>query len=98
MKHADWQQTTVLSGDPGEELAKLKASAGPDLTILGSGQIVAQAAAAGLLDEVQLIIVPVILGAGKSQFAGVAQKPWWKISRSKTFANGRVFIAYEHKV
>lgn len=98
MKRADWQHTTLLAGDPGEELATLKASPGPDLTILGSGQIVAQAAAAGLLDEVQLMIVPVILGAGKSLFSGVARKPWWKLSRSKTFANGRVFVAYERKV
>jgi hypothetical protein len=36
----------------------------------------------------------VVLGSGKSQFAGVSGKPWWSLSRSKTFQNGRVFLAY----
>lgn len=78
-------------------IVKLKQTDGPDLTVLGSGQIVAQLEAAGLFDSLQLLIVPVILGAGKSQFSGVTQKPWWKVARSKTFKNGRVFVAYERK-
>jgi dihydrofolate reductase len=94
---SDWQHTTVLSGDPAQEIAKLKRTEGPDLTVLGSGQIVAQLEAAGLFDSIQLLIVPVILGAGKSQFSGVKQKPWWKVARCRTFKNGRVFVAYERK-
>jgi hypothetical protein len=34
------------------------------------------------------------LGSGKSQFAGVSGKPRWNLSRSRTFKNGRVFLAY----
>jgi dihydrofolate reductase len=97
LKKSDWEHTTVLSGDPAQEIAKIKQTDGPDLTVLGSGQIVAQLEAAGLFDSLQLLIVPVILGAGKSQFFGVKQKPWWKVARSKTFNNGRVFVAYERK-
>lgn len=51
-------------------------------------------AAARLIDEVQLLVCPVVLGSGKSQFAGVTGKPRWTLSRSKTFKNGRVFLAY----
>jgi dihydrofolate reductase len=64
------------------------------MTILGSGAIVAQLAAAGLIDDVQLMVCPVLLGSGKSLFAGVAGKPRWTLSRSRTFRNGRVFLAY----
>ena len=40
------------------------------------------------------MVVPVVLGTGKSHFAGVTGKPWWTLSRSKTFRNGRLFVAY----
>ena len=90
----DWSNTTLLAGDPATEMARIKQTPGPDLTVLGSGSIVAQLTAAGLIDEVQLLICPVVLGSGKSQFAGVSGKPMWTLSRSKTFQNGRVFLAY----
>jgi dihydrofolate reductase len=91
---AEWSNTTLLKDDPAASLARIKQTEGPDLTVLGSGSIVAQLVAAGLIDEVQLLVCPVVLGSGKSQFAGVSGKPWWRLSRSKTFQNGRVFLAY----
>ena len=84
----------LLSADPATEIARMKQTPGPDLTVLGSGTIVAQLTAAGLVDEVQLMVAPVMLGSGRSLFAGVSGKPWWTLSRSKTFRNGRVFLAY----
>jgi dihydrofolate reductase len=91
---AEWSNTTLLKGDPAEEIARIRNTPGPDLTLLGSGTIVAQLAAADLIDEVQLLVCPIVLGAGKSQFAGVTARPRWTLSRSKTFKNGRVFLAY----
>jgi dihydrofolate reductase len=91
---ADWSNTTLLRDDPATEISRIKQTPGPDMTVLGSGTIVAQLAAAGLIDEVQLLVCPVVLGSGKSQFAGVSGKPWWTLSRSKSFKNGRVFLAY----
>lgn len=91
---AQWANTTLLRKDPAAEIARIKQTPGPDMTILGSGTIVAQLAEARLIDEVQLLVCPVMLGSGRSQFAGVTGKPWWNLSRSKTFQNGRVFLAY----
>jgi dihydrofolate reductase len=91
---AGWSNTTLLKNDPATDIARIKQTPGPDMTVLGSGTIVAQLAAAGLIDEVQLFVCPVVLGSGKSQFAGVSGKPWWTLSRSKAFKNGRVFLAY----
>ena len=90
----DWSNTTLLTGDPATEIARIKQSPGPDLTVLGSGSIVAQLSAAGLIDTIQLMVCPVILGSGKSQFAGVTDTPRWTLSRSQIFKNGRVFLAY----
>lgn len=89
-----WSNTTLLKGNPAAEIARLKQMPGPDVVVLGSGSIVAQLAEARLIDEVQLMICPVVLGSGKSQFAGVMGKPLWTLSRSRTFKNGRVFLAY----
>jgi len=94
LNSAAWSNTTLLKGDPASEIARIKQTPGPDMTVLGSGTIVAQLTAAGLIDELQLLICPVLLGSGKSQFAGVGGKPRWTLSRSKTFNNGRVFLAY----
>lgn len=91
---ASWSHTTLLAGDPATEIARIKQSSGPDLTVLGSGTIVGQLAAAGLVDEVQLLVCPVVLGSGKSQFAGVGDQLRWTLLRSKAFRNGRVFLAY----
>ena len=95
LEKANWSNTTLLRGDPATEIARLRETSGPDMTVLGSGTIVAQLAQARLLDEVQLLVCPVVLGSGKSQFAGVTGKPWWTLSRSRTFKNGRVFLAYQ---
>lgn len=95
LRSADWSNTTLLRSDPATEIARIKETSGPDMTVLGSGTIVAQLAEAGLIDEVQLMVCPVVLGSGRSQFDGVSDWLRWTPSRSKTFKNGRVFLAFK---
>jgi dihydrofolate reductase len=94
MKSAAWQNSRVVSADPVGELSRLKAGKGPDMTILGSGSIVALAATAGLLDELQVMLVPVTLGAGKRLFDGIPRSLAWRRDNSRQFSNGNVFISY----
>lgn len=94
LDEAGWSNTTLLREDPAVAIARIRQTEGPDLTVLGSGSIVAQLAAAGLIDEVQLLICPVVLGSGKSQFAGVDDRSRWTLARSRTFQNGAVFLVY----
>ena len=83
-----------ISGDLLEQVRKLKKQSGTGLTILGSG-IVAQLAQAGLIDEYQLLLNPVILGKGRTMFEGVEGKPALKLISTRTFGNGNVLLCYE---
>jgi dihydrofolate reductase len=94
LKKADWTNTTVLHSDPVQEIAKLKRADGPGLTILGSGGIVKQLAAAGLIDDYQLMVCPVILGSGRTLFEEISSRPTLKLVNSRTFKNGKVFLHY----
>jgi dihydrofolate reductase len=94
LKSADWSNTRVVNADLAGELRKLKSGKGPDMTILGSGSIVAQAASAGLLDELQVMLVPVALGAGKRLFDGIPRGISWRREEVRQFSNGNVFIRY----
>jgi dihydrofolate reductase len=92
---AEWNNTRLITGDPASELRKLKQESGPGMAILGSGQIVAQLAAAGLIDEYQLVVNPIVLGAGRTLFEGLGNRLPLRLMRSRVFKNGKTFLAYE---
>src|SRR5262245_50251577 len=66
LKKADWPNTRLVKDDMLGEVRRLKQQSGKDLTVLGSGSIVAQLAQAGLIDEYQILLNPVMLGKGKT--------------------------------
>jgi len=94
LKKADWANTTLLSGDPATEIARLKKEDGPDMTVLGSGQIAAQLVQAGLFDEIGLMVLPVALGGGRTLFEGVTGRPRLRLKEARPFRNGSVYLTY----
>ncbi len=64
----DWENSVLLSGDPGDAVAELKAADGPDLVILGSGMLIQALRRRNLIDEYQLNIFPLVLGQGMRLF------------------------------
>jgi dihydrofolate reductase len=62
------------------------------MTIMGSGSIVAQLADAGLIDEYQIVVSPLVLGNGRTLFEGVKKKLPMKLTRSRAFGNGNVVL------
>jgi dihydrofolate reductase len=94
LKTPDWAGTTLLSGDPATEIARLKKESGPDMTVLGSGRIAAPLAQAGLFDEIGLMVIPVLLGKGRSLFEGVTGRPRLKLKEARPFQNGNVYLTY----
>jgi dihydrofolate reductase len=92
-----WQNTAFLRGDIPSAVRKLKQEPGEDLAILGSGSIVAPLAEAGLIDEYQIVVNPLVLGKGKSLFTGVARKVPLTLTRTRAFGNGNVLLCYQPK-
>jgi dihydrofolate reductase len=89
-----WQNTRLINGNLPQEVRKLKASAGEGIVILGSGTIVSQLAQENLIDQYQLIVNPVVLGAGRTLFEGVNTLRLKRV-QSRTFNNGNVLLTYE---
>ena len=95
MDQASWNNTKVVNGDIVAGMRTLKEQPGDDMVIMGSGSIVSQFTTAGLIDEFQFVLCPIILGAGRTLFEGVAPRPALKRTQSRTFKNGNVFLRYE---
>ncbi len=95
MERASWNNTTLVKSGVAEAIRKMKNASGDDMVILGSGSIVSQLAQERLIDEYQIVLNPVVLGAGRTMFDGVTQKFPLKLTKSRTFANGNVFLRYE---
>lgn len=89
-----WHNSTVLSGSLETSIRELKESAGKDITILGSGSIVAQLTDLGLIDSYQLMINPVALGAGTPLFQGIKNPLNLKLVNSAILSNGILVLDY----
>jgi dihydrofolate reductase len=92
---ASWNNTRLIKGDLANEVRKLKAESGDQLVVMGSGTIVSQLAQAGLIDEYQMVLNPIILGEGRTMFEGVEDKVPLKLTNTRTFKNGNVLLNYE---
>jgi dihydrofolate reductase len=67
-----WKNARLAKGSAAEEVAALKRAPGKDIIIQNSTRLAQSLMAAGLVDELQLIVAPVALGAGRALFAGLA--------------------------
>lgn len=92
---ASWQNTTLVRGDIVAAVRKMKHEPGKGMAILGSGSIVSQLTQAGLIDEYQIVVNPIVLGQGKTMFAGLKEKVALRLTRTRTFGNGNVLLCYE---
>ncbi|MDF5757573.1 dihydrofolate reductase family protein [Spongiactinospora sp. TRM90649] len=90
---ADWQNSTLVSGDVVKELARIKEEPGGNLAITGSGTLVASLLRAGLLDELHLLVHPIVVGSGKRLFEDGAQVPL-RLTDSTTFSTGVLHLVY----
>jgi dihydrofolate reductase len=91
---ASWNSTRLIKGNLVSEIRKLKEEPGNGMVIMGSGTIVSQLAPEGLVDEYQMVMIPVVLGRGRTMFEGVEAKLRMKLTKSRAFRNGKVFLCY----
>jgi len=83
IENPTWPNTTVLDGDLAEGVGKLKAQYGGDILVAGSAQLVQGLLAAGLVDELHLMVFPVLLGAGKKLFADTAGTAPFEVTETR---------------
>ena len=95
MGSAAWNNTRLFSGDLATEVRALKAETGPDMVIMGSGGIVAHLTSVGLIDEYQIVISPIALGAGRTLFEGLKTRAPMKLAKSRVFGNGNAVLFYQ---
>ena len=88
----NWKNVTVIPHIKLDVILRLKEEAG-QIMILGSGSVVQQLADLGLVDEYSLVVVPVVLGSGKSLFTGV-KRTNLKLLETKVFKNALVLQRY----
>jgi dihydrofolate reductase len=94
LKEATWQNTTLLKGDLVAEVRRLKGESGGGIVILGSGSLVPPLLAAGLIDEIQVVLVPRIVGSGRTMFEGLQAHVPLKLTNTRSFKNGKVVLYY----
>lgn len=94
MEKAVWNNTRLVKDNIVDEVRKMKQEPGEEMVILGSGTIVAQLAEAGLIDDYQFVLTPLILGKGRTLFEGVKRRLNLKLTQSRAFSNGNVVLSY----
>lgn len=94
LERADWANTRVVRDDIAGELAGLKQRPGKDVAIFGSSALTASLIEAGLVDEVWIMVAPVVLGAGKSLFRTAGRRIAMRLADTRRFAAGNVLLTY----
>jgi dihydrofolate reductase len=91
----EWNNSTVLRGDLAEEAAKLKGEVDGTILVAGSAQLVQGLLDRDLVDELRLMVFPVVLGTGKRLFGETTAKKPLRLLDSKTVGDGVALLTYE---
>jgi dihydrofolate reductase len=94
MRDPEWQHSTVLSGDPIEEVRTLKERPGQDIVVTGSITLCHALIAAGLVDEYRLFVYPVVQGRGRPLFPDGFECPSLRLIEAKAFRRGITYSRY----
>jgi dihydrofolate reductase len=92
LKHSDWNNTTVM--DDIEGLRKLRSGSGSDMIIMGSSNLCVSLLKENLIDEIRLLVNPIILGKGSPIFAGLDEPLRMQLQSTRTFKSGNILLAY----
>jgi dihydrofolate reductase len=91
-----WSNSTLIGGNAAaEEISSLKQQPGEDISISGSGTLVRSLLEDDLLDELRLMVHPIVLGTGKRLFEEGGEQKALKLVDSKTFSTGVLYLTYQ---
>ena len=95
LEDAEWENSKVLSGEPSEEIGNLKRAIDGDILVYGSTQLVQTLIEHGLVDQVRLLVHPVVVGAGRRLFGETSSKKPLRLVDTRAVGDGVVVHTYE---
>jgi dihydrofolate reductase len=95
LESADWTNTTLLEGDFAAAIGQAKEEIDGVILVAGSARLVQGLLAADLLDELRLMVFPVILGGGKRLFADDGRKVPLELTDARTVGAGIQLVTYQ---
>ena len=94
LQEAEWQNSEVLRGDLADAVQAIKALPGRDIQIIGSPTLVRSLLRQGLLDELRLLVHPIVVGAGKRLFTDEAERIPLQLTSTRTLPTGVLSLTY----
>ena len=95
LEKLEWNNSKLIKGNIAEEVSKLKQQPGRDIAISGSGELVHTLLQHDLIDELNLLVYPVVLSSGKRLFKDETDMKVLKLVDTKTFSSGIVVLSYQ---
>jgi dihydrofolate reductase len=95
LEHAEWNNSTVLKSDVAEEVGKLRQEQDGDIVVHGSARLVQTLLEHDLVDELRLMVFPVVLGSGKRLFGETSDKKPLRLIDSRVVGDGVAILIYE---
>ncbi|MGI8562915.1 MAG: dihydrofolate reductase family protein [Candidatus Dormibacter sp.] len=95
LEQADWANTRLVKDDVADELARLKRQPGKDMVIMGSSNLTVSLLGMGIVDELRVMVNPVILGGGQSLFRTATERIGVKLRKARSFRSGNVLLHYQ---
>lgn len=91
----DWTNTRFLNGNLIEAVQKMKREATGDLALFGSADLACRLLSFELIDEIRLLVTPVILGAGNPTFSDIVKRIPLRLTQSTAWSSGTLALHYE---
>jgi len=95
LRKVEWQNSRLTAGSIADEVARLKEVPGDGLLPVGGSELAASFLEQGLMDELRIILTPILLGGGKTMFDGIKRRYPLRLLSTKTFKSGSVIVTYE---
>jgi dihydrofolate reductase len=94
LEHADWNNSTLVTGDLGKEITALKERPGKNINVAGSATLVRWLLRENLLDELWLLVFPVVLGEGQRLFPAGSDRSSLRLVEFRTVDTGILSVVY----
>jgi dihydrofolate reductase len=92
---AEWNNTRLVNDDAAHVVADLKQRPGKDMALFGSSTLTVSLLQQGLVDELRVMVNPILLGGGVSLFTGLKDRVPLRLLRTATFSSGNVLLTYQ---